>query len=42
VTDAEPRRTVAGNAFAWNPSIADAKAEQTFVSLESGPEVVAA
>ncbi len=35
------QRIQVGQAFAWNPSIAGAKAEETFILTESGPEVIA-
>lgn len=37
LTDGEIRP---GNAFAWNPSLPGAKAEETFVLTEDGPEIL--
>ena len=39
-TQATPQEIRVGQAFAWNPSITGAKAEDTFVLTESGPEVI--
>ena len=35
-----PQEIQKGQAFAWNPSLEDAKTEETFVLGESGPEVL--
>jgi Xaa-Pro dipeptidase len=40
-TPSTPHVIATGQAFAWNPSITGAKAEETFVLTASGPEVVA-
>lgn len=40
-TPSTPDPIRVGQAFAWNPSIAGAKAEETFLLTEGGPEVVA-
>jgi Xaa-Pro aminopeptidase len=39
-TQATAQEIRAGQAFAWNPSITGAKAEDTFVLTEAGPEVI--
>ena len=39
-TPATPQEIQVGQAFAWNPSITGAKAEETFILTESGPEVI--
>ena len=40
-TPSTPHVIATSQAFAWNPSITGAKAEETFVLTETGPEVVA-
>ncbi len=39
-TPATQQEIQVGQAFAWNPSITGAKAEETFVLTEAGPEVI--
>jgi antitoxin VapB len=39
-TPATSQEIRVGQAFAWNPSITGAKAEDTFILTESGPEVI--
>jgi Xaa-Pro aminopeptidase len=39
-TPATQQEIQVGQAFAWNPSITGAKAEETFILTESGPDVI--